>query len=389
MKKLFVIFAAVMLLLCGCSESVEQQSISPYTVIDSVLGSRTVGDGCVYERIRHTDGSQAIAVMDINSDTKKLLNEETELSNVGDSYGDIFYADGYLYRLLNIGDYQKIEQFTADGKFVKESIINNDTEYWIDHYRTSVISDGEKLYFDGKVYHDKWYGNDAILSLDPNTMTMEAVYEFTEGGFDICGVYEDCFILNSTVPNPHSEIDREYIPVVELLNMKTFEREILFENTYEGEYAGNKWFQLDSERIYTSFSFNDMPVYNLRTRERSTLPIHSEGDGYYYVFSITEPADDRTMVWTTNNDFTKNSYYIYDLNNDTKTKAYESTIPEKAYPSIVKFVDGYYLVKMGTETFTAQSGEEVTKELYAWIKAKDLYDGKANFEYIKNTVEYR
>ena len=390
MKKLFVIFAAVMLLLCGCSESTGQnKQNSPFTVIETRIGSRTVGDGCVYERIRHTDGSQAIAVMDINSDTKKLLNEETELSNVGDSYGDIFYADGYLYRLLNIGDYQKIEQFTADGKFVKESIINNDTEYWIDHYRTPVILDGEKLYFDGKVYHDKWYGNDAILSLDPNTMTMEAVYEFTEGGFDICGVYEDYFILNSTVPNPHSEIDREYIPVVELLNMKTFEREILFENTYEGEYAGNKWFQLDSERIYTSFSFNDMPVYNLRTRERSTLPIHSEGDGYYYVFSITEPADDRTMVWTTNNDFTKNSYYIYDLNNDTKTKAYESTIPEKAYPSIVKFVDGYYLVKMGTETFTAQSGKEVTKELCAWIKAKDLYDGKANFEYIKNTVEYR
>ncbi|MBQ5325674.1 MAG: hypothetical protein J6K80_00600 [Oscillospiraceae bacterium] len=389
MKKLFVIFSAVMLLLCGCSESVEQQSISPYTVIDSVLGSRTVGDGCVYERIRHTDGSQAIAVMDINSDTKKLLNEETELGNVGDSYGNIFYADGYLYRLLNIGDYQKIEQFTADGKFVKESIINNDTEYWIDHYRTSVISDGEKLYFDGKVYHDRWDGNDAVLSLDPNTMTMEAVYEFTEGGFDICGVYEDCFILNSTVPNPHPEVDKEYIPVVELLNMKTFEREILFENTYEGEYAGNKWFQLDSERIYTSFSFNDMPVYNLRTRERSTLPIHSEGDGYYYVFSITEPADDRTMVWTSDKDYTKHSYYMYNLKIDKKTAVYESIVSGERYPSMLEYVDGYYLVKMGTETFTAQSGKEVTKELCAWIKAKDLYDGKANFEYIKNTVEYR
>ena len=104
---------------------------------------------------------------------------------------------------------------------------------------------------------------------------------------------------------------------------------------------------------------------------------------------MSEPADNHIVVWTTNNDFTKNSYYVYDLNNDTKTKAYESTIPEKTYPSIVKFVDGYYLVKMGTETFTAQSGKEVIKELYAWIKAKDLYDGKANFEYVKNTVEYR
>ena len=89
-----------MLLLCGCSESAEQnkqnKQNSPFTVIETRIGSRTVGDGCVYERIRHTDGSQAIAVMDINSDTKKLLNEETELGNVGDSYGNIFYADGYL-----------------------------------------------------------------------------------------------------------------------------------------------------------------------------------------------------------------------------------------------------------------------------------------------------
>ena len=179
--------------------------------------------------------------------------------------GDIFYADGYLYRLLNIDHYQEIEQFTADGKYMKELIINTNTEFSIDRNHTPVITDGEKIYFSGKVYHDRWDSNDAILSLDPNTMKMEAVYEFTEGGFDICGVYEDYFILNSTVPNPHSEIDSEYIPVVELLNMKTFEREVLFENIHESEYVYNEWFQLDGERIYTSFSFNDMPVYNLRT----------------------------------------------------------------------------------------------------------------------------
>lgn len=377
-----------MLLFSGCTTA-EQQSISPYTVIDSVLGSRTVGDGCVYERIRHTDGSQAIGVIDINSNTKKLLNEETELGNVGDSYGDIFYADGYLYRLLNIDHYQEIEQFTADGKYVKELIINTDTEFSIDRYYTPVITDGEKIYFSGKVYHDRWDSNDAILSLDPNTMKMEAVYEFTEGGFDICGVYEDCFILNSTVPNSHSEIDSEYIPVVELLNMKTFEREVLFENIHESEYVYNEWFQLDGERIYTSFSFNDMPVYNLRTRKRSTLPIHSENDGYRYVFSITEPEDDRTMVWTSNVDYTKHSYYMYNLKTDKKTAVYESAVSGKKLPYIYEYVDGYYLVSMGMETITAQSDREINEVIYAWIKADDLYNGKMNLEYITNTVEYK
>ena len=388
MRKLIIILISAILMFSGCT-STEQQLTSPYTVIDSGLGNRTVGDGSVYKTICHTDGTQSIGVMDIKNCTMNLLNEETELCIVGDSTGGIFYADGFLYRVLNVGDYQEIEQFTADGKYIKELIFNNDTEFWIDHYRTPVISDGEKLYFDGKVCHDRWDSNDAILSLDPNTMTMEAVYEFTEGGFDICGVYEDYFILNSIMPNPHSEIDREYIPVVELLNMKTFEREILFENTYEGEYAGNKWFQLDSERIYTSFSFNDMPVYNIKTRERSTLPIHSEGDGYHYVFSITEPEDDRTMVWTSSIDYTKHSYYMYNLKTDKKTAVYESAISGKKLPYIYEYVDGYYLVSMGMETIIAQSGREIDEDIYAWIKADDLYNGKMNLEYITNTVEYK
>jgi len=387
MKKLLIVLVSVIMLFSGCSDT--QQPTSPYTVIDSVLGSRTVGEGCVYERIRHTDGTQAIAVIDINSGTKKLLNEETELSIVEDSTGGIFYADGFLYRVLNIGNYQEIEQFTAGGKFVKEIIFNNNTEFWIDHYRTSVISDGVKLYFEGKVCHDRWNSSDAILSFDPTTMTIGAVCEFTEGSFDICGVYKDYFILNSTVPNPHSEVDKEYIPVVELLNMKTFEREVLFENLYKDEYVWHDWFQLDSERIYTSFSFNDMPVYNLRTRKRSTLPIHSEGDGYYYVFSIDEPADDRTMVWTSNKDYTKHSYYMYNLKTDKKTAVYESAVPGKKVPYIYEYVDGYYLVSMGIGTITAQSGRKVDEATYAWIKADDLYNGKMNFEYITNTVEYK
>jgi hypothetical protein len=372
----------------GCTNT-EQESNSPYTVIDSVLGSRTVGDGCVYHTIRHTDGTQSISVMDTKNCTMGLLNEETELNIVEDSFGGIFYADGFLYRVLNIGDYQEIEQFTADGEYIKELIINNDTEFWIDHYRTPVIFDGEKLYFDGKVRHDRWDSNNAILSFDPATITLEAVYEFTEGDFIIAGVYKDCFILNSTVPNPHPEVDKEYISVVELLNIKTFEREVLFENIYEGEYAGNKWFQLDSERIYTSFSFNDMPVYNIKTRESSTLPIHSEGDGYHYVFSITEPEDDRTMVWTSSADYTKHSYYMYNLKTNKKTAVYESTISGKPYPSVYEYVDGYYLVSMGREKITAQSGIEVDEPIYAWIKADDLYNGKMNLEYITNTVEYK
>ena len=80
---------------------------------------------------------------------------------------------------------------------------------------------------------------------------------------------------------------------------------------------------------------------------------------------------------------------MYNLKIDKKTAVYESIVSGERYPSMLEYVDGYYLVKMGTETFTAQSSKEVTKELCAWIKAKDLYDGKANFEYIKNTVEYR
>ena len=81
MKKLFVIFAAVMLLLCGCGESAEQnkqnKQNSPFTVIETRIGSRTAGDGCVYEVIYHTDGTQEIGVMDIKSGTIKPLNEET------------------------------------------------------------------------------------------------------------------------------------------------------------------------------------------------------------------------------------------------------------------------------------------------------------------------
>jgi len=393
MKKLFVIFAAVMLLLCGCGESAEQnkqnKQNSPFTVIETRIGSRTAGDGCVYEVIYHTDGTQEIGVMDIKSGTIKPLNEETMRDNPSLPYTDIFYADGYLYHLLEYSHSQTIYQYTADGKFVAELRIDNDNEYWIDRYRTPVISDGEKLYFDGNIYHGDFNSNQGIISLDPQTMTMSPVYEFTEGGFTIAGVYEDCFILNSTIANTNPDIDQQSIPIVELLNIKTLEREFLFENIYKDMYVNNAWMQLDADRIYTSFDFDDVPVYNITTRERTTIPLHSEGDGYKYGLSMSEPADNRIVVWTTNDDFTKNSYYVYDLNNDTKTKAYEGTIPGKAYPSIVKFVDGYYLVKMGTETFTAQSGKEVTKELYAWIKAKDLYDGKANFEYIKNTVEYR
>ena len=393
MKKLFIIFAAVMLLLCGCSESAGQnkqnKQNSHFTVIETRIGSRTAGDGCVYEVIYHTDGTQEIGVMDIKSGTIKPLNEETMADNPSLPYTDIFYADGYLYHLLEYSHSQTIYQYTADGKFVAELRIDNDNEYWIDRYRTPVISDGEKLYFDGNIYHGDFNSNQGIISLDPQTMTMSPVYEFTEGGFTIAGVYEDCFILNSTIANTNPDIDQQSIPIVELLNMKTLEREFLFENIYKDMYVNNAWMQLDADRIYTSFDFDDVPVYNITTRERTTVPLHSEGDGYKYGLSMSEPADNRIVVWTTNDDFTKNSYYVYDLNNDTKTKAYEGTIPGKAYPSIVKFVDGYYLVKMGTETFTAQSGEEVTKELYAWIKAKDLYDGKANFEYIKNTVEYR
>ena len=29
------------------------------------------------------------------------------------------------------------------------------------------------------------------------------------------------------------------------------------------------------------------------------------------------------------------------------------------------------------------------KDIYAWIKAADLYNGKMNLEYITNTVEYK
>ena len=229
--------------------------------------------------------------------------------------------------------------------------IDNDNEYWIDRYRTPVISDGEKLYFDGNIYHGDFNSNQGIISLDPQTMTMSPVYEFTEGGFTIAGVYEDCFILNSTIANTNPDIDQQSIPIVELLNMKTLEREFLFENIYKDMYVNNAWMQLDADRIYTSFDFDDVPVYNITTRERTTIPLHSEGDGYKYGLSMSEPADNRIVVWTTNNDFTKNSYYIYDLNNDTKTKAYESTIPEKAYPSIVKFADFEIRIKQKTLSY--------------------------------------
>ena len=78
MKKLFIMFAAIMLLLCGCSENTEQnkqnKQNSPFTVIETRIGSRTVGDGCVYEVIYHTDGTQEIGVMDIKSGTMKPLN---------------------------------------------------------------------------------------------------------------------------------------------------------------------------------------------------------------------------------------------------------------------------------------------------------------------------
>ena len=117
-----------MLMFSGCINT-EQQPTSPYTVIDSVLGSRTVGDGCVYKTIRHTDGTQSIGVIDTENCTVSLLNEETELSIVEDSFGGIFYVDGFLYRVLNIGNYQEIEQFTADGEYIKELIINNNTEF--------------------------------------------------------------------------------------------------------------------------------------------------------------------------------------------------------------------------------------------------------------------
>ena len=376
----------------GCT-STEQQLTSPYTVIDSVLGNRTVGDGCVYEIIRHTDGTQSIGVIDTEKCTVRLLNKETELNMVEDSFGDIFYADGFLYRLLNIGNYQEIEQFTADGKYIKEVIINNNTEFWIDNHNSNpVIFDGEKVYFAGKVYHNRDDSNNAILSFYPDTMTMEAVYEFAEGDFTIAGVYKDCFILNSTVSNTNPEVDKEYISVVELLNMKTFEREVLFD--YD-DYIGNgyvisvRWHQLDNERIYSNFSNNDLPVYNIRTREKSTLPIHSEGEGYHYVISVTEPMDDHIMVWTLNEDYTKYSYYMYNLKANKKTAVYESTISGKPCPSIGEYVDGYYLVSMGRETIIAQSGLKVDEPVYAWIKADDLYNGKMNLEYITNTVEYK
>ena len=231
-----------------------------------------------------------------------------------------------------------------------------------------------------------------LPSFYPDTMTMEAVYEFAEGDFTIAGVYKDCFILNSTVSNPNPEVDKEYISVVELLNMKTFEREVLFD--YD-DYIGNgyvisgRWYQLDNERIYSNLSYNDLPVYNIRTRESDTLPIHSEGEDYHYVFPITEPKDDRTMVWTSNKDFTKYSYYMYNLKTNKKTEIYESTISGKPNPSICEYVDGYYLVSMGREKITAQSGLTVDEPIYAWIKADDLYNGKMNFEYITNTVEYK
>ena len=376
----------------GCT-STEQQLTSPYSVIDSVLGNRTVGDGCVYEIIRHTDGTQSIGVIDTENCTLRLLNKETELNMVEDSFGDIFYADGFLYRLLNIGNYQEIEQFTADGKYIKEVIINNNTEFWIDNHNSNpVIFDGEKVYFAGKVYHNRDDSNNAILSFYPDTMTMEAVYEFAEGDFTIAGVYKDCFILNSTVSNTNPEVDKEYISVVELLNMKTFEREVLFD--YD-DYIGNgyvisvRWHQLDNERIYSNFSNNDLPVYNIRTREKSTLPIHSEGEGYHYVISVTEPMDDHIMVWTLNEDYTKYSYYMYNLKTNKKTSVYESAISGKPCPSIGEYVDGYYLVSMGRETIIAQSGLKVDEPVYAWIKADDLYNGKMNLEYITNTVEYK
>ena len=376
----------------GCT-STEQQLTSPYTVIDSVLGNRTVGDGCVYEIIRHTDGTQSIGVIDTENCTVSLLNKETELNMVEDSFGGIFYADGFLYRLLNIGNYQEIEQFTADGKYIKEVIINNNTEFWIDNHNSNpVIFDGEKVYFAGKVYHNRDDSNNAILSFYPDTMTMEAVYEFAEGDFTIAGVYKDCFILNSTVSNTNPEVDKEYISVVELLNMKTFEREVLFD--YD-DYIGNgyvisvRWHQLDNERIYSNFSNNDLPVYNIRTREKSTLPIHSEGEGYHYVISVTEPMDDHIMVWTLNEDYTKYSYYMYNLKTNKKTSVYESAISGKPCPSIGEYVDGYYLVSMGRETIIAQSGLKVDEPVYAWIKADDLYNGKMNLEYITNTVEYK
>ena len=381
-----------MMMFSGCTNT-EQQSTSPYTVIDSVLGSRTVGDGCVYGIIRHTDGTQSIGVIDTENCTLRLLNKETELNMVEDSFGGIFYADGFLYRLLNIGNYQEIEQFTADGKYIKELIINNNTEFWIDNHNSNpVIFDGEKVYFAGKVYHNRDDSNNAILSFDPDTMTMEAVYEFAEGDFTIAGVYKDCFILNSTVSNTNPEVDKEYISVVELLNMKTFEREVLFD--YD-DYIGNgyvisvRWHQLDNERIYSNFSNNDLPVYNIRTREKSTLPIHSEGEGYHYVISVTEPMDDHIMVWTLNEDYTKYSYYMYNLKTNKKTAVYESTISGKPCPSIGEYVDGYYLVSMGRETIIAQSGLKVDEPVYAWIKADDLYNGKMNLEYITNTVEYK
>ena len=376
----------------GCINT-EQQPTSPYTVIDSVLGSRTVGDGCVYHTIRHTDGTQSISVMDTKNCTMGLLNEETELNMVEYSFGDIFYADGFLYRLLNIGNYQEIEQFTADGKYIKEVIINNNTEFWIDNHNSNpVIFDGEKVYFAGKVYHNREDSNNAILSFDLDTMTMESVYEFAEGDFTIAGVYKDCFILNSTVSNTNPEVDKEYISVVELLNMKTFEREVLFDYA---DYIGNgyvisvRWHQLDNERIYSNFSNNGLPVYNIRTREESTLPIHSEGEGYHYVISVTEPMDDHIMVWTLNEDYTKYSYYMYNLKTNKKTAVYESTISGKPCPSIGEYVDGYYLVSMGRETIITQSGLKVDEPVYAWIKADDLYNGKMNFEYITNTVEYK
>ena len=388
MKKLIIILISVMLMFSGCTTT-EQQSTSPYTVIDSVLGGRTVGDGCVYERIRHTDGSQAIGVIDISSNTKKLLNEETVLGNVGDSYGDIFYANGYLYRVLDIDHYQEIEQFTADGKFVKELIINNDTEFWIDRYRTPVITDGKKIYFDGKVYHDRWDGNEAILSFDPETKTMEAVYEITEGSFMIAGVYGDCFILNSYIPNPYPEVDSDYIPAVELLNMKTFEREVLFENIYDGEYIRSNWTQLDDERIFATYNIRELPVYNIRTREKSTLPVYNEGDGYHYAFLVAQPEDNHMMVWTSSEDYTKHSYYMYNLKNGKKTSSYEGVVPEKKYPTVCEYLDGYYLVSIGMEDITASSGKVVHENKYAWIKAEDLYNGEMNLEYITNTVEYK
>lgn len=380
MKKLLAFMLAV--LLTGCSGDVQEVTTTEDTTAENTANLTTVchslsgeikgGENGWYEVMRHSDGSADLIYTDIETGIRAEFGQYSTINAPYGSLSAVFAADGFVYHYfygfpesMNKAENSGfLYQYDTQGNFLQALVLDKRTKFPIG---SSVVSDGEKLYFSG---YDGEKSN--IYSIKQSKLEPEIIYQ-SDDRFTLYGGYENRLVLF---------VIKDGTRTMETLDMATLERKVLLQTKFP-------WKMLDDSRLY---SYQDSPgilkIYDLETDIRKDTKLFSETD-CVNSWQIPYPAADGRYlsVYTSQYEGNLEKAYIYDLQTEKLAevqrfygKAIPAAIGEEVYCIAPVNEDRIYLNNALTERIDYN---------YIIISLENLLAGNSHKTAVENQIDYR